>query len=120
MANKRNLKKYVRYTCGALASEILLARAAFPTIQRKDVHAILSDIALLQSATITKASVSFDKKCSDFENRGQYNKARSEYYKLAYAKLFEQFNEGIENIVKKMNSALPAEVRAIIKDAAGK
>ena len=37
MANKRDLKKYIRNTCGALAGEILLARAAFPAIERKTV-----------------------------------------------------------------------------------
>ena len=30
MANKRELKKFIRNTCGALAAEIVLARAAFP------------------------------------------------------------------------------------------
>lgn len=44
MANKRQLKKFVRNTCGALASEIILARAAFPEIARKEVHDIVSDI----------------------------------------------------------------------------
>ncbi len=120
MANKRELKKYVRNVCGALASEILLARAAFPEIERKDVHDIISDIATLQSSTITKASVCFDKKQSDFENCAEYNKERSKYYHIVFEKLADEFDTAVAAIVKKMNAALPETVRETIKEASAK
>lgn len=53
MATKRQLKKAVRNTCGALAAEIIFARAAFPSIDRKNVLDIIVEIAGLQSDTLT-------------------------------------------------------------------
>lgn len=118
MANKRDLKKYIRNTCGSLAGEILLARAAFPVIERKTVHDIINDIAVLQGTTLSKVSVSFDKKARDFAEAGEYRKARSEYYAKAYGSLIGEFDDAVLGIVKKMNAALPAEVREAIKEAA--
>lgn len=118
MATKRDLKKYVRNTCGSLAGEILLARAAFPVIDRKTVHDIINDIAVLQSASLAKVSVAFDKKERDFADPAQYRKARSEYYAKAYGSLVCDFDDAVLEIVKKMNAALPAEVREAIKEAA--
>lgn len=118
MANKRDLKKYIRNTCGSLAGEILLARAAFPVIDRKTVHDIINDIALLQGTSLAKVSVAFDKKERDFADPAEYRKARSAYYTKAYDSLICGFDDAVLEIVKKMNAALPAEVREAIKEAA--
>lgn len=118
MANKRNLKKFVRNTCGSLAAEIILARAAFPTIERKAVHDIINDIAVLQSTTLAKISVAFDKKAKAFDNTAQYRKERKAYFNKAYTSLLDEFNTSVLEIVKKMNAALPQEVRDTIKAAA--
>ncbi len=118
MATKRQLKKFVRNTCGALAAEIIFARAAFPTIDRKTVHDIVADIAGLQADTLAKATIAFDKAPRDFENRAEYKKARRAYFGTAYTKLLDNFDEAVVNIVKRMNAALPEDVKAEIKKAA--
>ena len=118
MANKRDLKKFVRNTCGALAAEIIFARAAFPSIEGKKVQEIVTDIARLQGDTLTKASISFDKSPRDFETRAAYHKARADYYNKAYTKLLDNFDEAVLAIVKNMNAALPADVKAEIKKVA--
>ena len=61
MANKREIKKFIRNTCGALAAEMLLARAAFPEIDRKETYEIITDIATLQTSALAKVGVTFDK-----------------------------------------------------------
>lgn len=118
MANKRDLKKYIRNTCGSLAGEILLARAAFPVIDRKTVHDIINDIVVLQSSSLAKVSVAFDKKACDFADAAAYRKERHEYFAEAFGNLIGQFDDAVLEIVKKMNAALPAEVREAIKEAA--
>ncbi len=118
MASKRDLKKFVRNTCGALAAEIIFARAAFPSINRKEVHDIVTEIARLQGETLSKASISFDKSPREFESHAAYNKARSAYYNTAYTKLLDNFDEAVLAIVKNMNAALPADVKAEIKKVA--
>lgn len=118
MATKRELKKFIRNTCGAIAAEILFARAAFPAIERKAVHEVLFDAASLQGSALRKVSVSFDKCPSDFDTKAEYNKARNEYFRKAYKRLLEEFNAGVVELVKKMNAALPDNVRMTLKDAA--
>ncbi|MDE6196556.1 MAG: hypothetical protein K2F91_01670, partial [Muribaculaceae bacterium] len=87
MANKRQLKKFITNTCGSLAAEIVLARAAFPSIKRESVHDIVVEIARLQSDCLGKVSISFDKTPRDFENKALYRRARSAYFNTAYTKL---------------------------------
>ena len=118
MATKRELKKYVRNVCGSLAAEIVLARAAFPVIARKDVYAILLDIAELQSTTLARTSISYGSAGDRRKDEADYNKKHRAYYKAAYTKLLESFDASVAEIVKKMNAALPEEVRKAIKTAA--
>lgn len=118
MATKRQLKKFVRNTCGALAAEIILARAAFPTIDRKQVHDIIAEIAAVQADTLSKAAITFDKSPRDFEDRSLYKKGRREYFSKAYTSLLDSFDASVDAILKKMNAALPEDVRAQIKVAA--
>ena len=81
MANKRNLKKAIRFACGDMAGECIFAEN---TIEGTDVAAwdqIILDIALLQEEAVNRVSVSFDKVPRDFENKKDYNKARRTYFK---------------------------------------
>ena len=119
MANKRQLKQYVRNTCGALALDMILARESFPQIDRKAVHEVVLDAARLQTRTLSMIGVSFDRTPSQFADVAAYHKARRAFYTEAYRKLIGEFNARVAEIVKKMNAALPAEVRASIKEAIG-
>ena len=117
MANKRELKKFIRNSCGAVAVDMVLAREAFPQIKSNDVHTVVRDAVALQENTIGKVNISFDRCPSDFENAADYAKARRAYFRHAYHKLLVEFDEGIQAIVKTMNAALPQEVRQKIKEA---
>ncbi len=119
MATKRELKKFIRNTCGAIASEMLLARMAFPEIDRKKTYDIIKKVAALQSGMLGKVNVSFDKVPSGFGNDAEYAAARRTYYKKAYGKLTEEFRASVREIVSDMNAALPESVRAVFKDVAG-
>ncbi|MDE6489738.1 MAG: hypothetical protein K2L49_01095 [Muribaculaceae bacterium] len=118
MANKRNLKKQVRYICGDLAGECIMAREVFPSVNAEDANNIVIEIAGLQTSTINKMTFAFDKCVRDFENRQAYNKARSAYYSAAYKTLTEEFNASTKEIVKKMNSLLNKEIREANKSTA--
>lgn len=116
MANKRQLKKFIRNFCGAAAAEILLARAAFPQMDRKKVYDIVKEIASLQSAALNCVTLTFPQSPDAFENSRQYSKARKAYFREAYSKLIEGFDAKMTDIVKKMNEALPEEARKEIKE----
>jgi hypothetical protein len=118
MANKRQLKKFVRNVCGDLATEILVSSYCDNRINRDNVNVIVCDIADLQAETIAHCSFSFDKSARDFENKADYRKARYAYNRQAYKQLLNKFNEGVKAVVKSMNQALPAEVKEENKKAA--
>ncbi len=117
MANKRDLKKFIRNTCGALAVDMIFARESFNQIDRKAVHDIVLDAARLQGKTIRRVNFSYDRTPESFDDYKAYKKARSLYYRQAYSSLLSDFNTDVAEIVKKMNAALPEEVRKAIKDA---
>lgn len=116
MANKRQLKKFIRNFCGSAAAEILLAYGAFPTMERKKVYDIVREIAALQASSLNRVSVSFDKTPDAFDSPRQYSKARRDYYRKAYGKLIKDFDTKMIDIVKEMNEALPEEARQEIKE----
>lgn len=118
MANKRQLKKFIRNTCGALAAEMLLARAAFPNIDRKETFNVISDAAALQTRTLSALNIVFDKDRKEFETEAAFRKARSRYYATAYDALLDKFDKSVVEIVKKMNAMLPEDVRKAFKEAA--
>ncbi|MDO5395612.1 MAG: hypothetical protein Q4F07_06580 [Bacteroidales bacterium] len=111
MANKRQLKKNVRYTCGDLAAEILIASHVYKGFDRKEVVRIVSEIASLQEGTLKHISFSFDKSRASFESASAYNAAKAAYYRTAYKKLMAEFNEKVAAIVKDMNAAMPQAVK---------
>lgn len=108
MANKRELKKAIKTVCGDLAGECLVARDFVPNIDRKKMEEIIFKIADLQYSTIENVTFSFDKTAGSFDNKHDYKKARDAYFKKGYTKLTSEFNKSVEEIVRKMNSALPA------------
>ncbi len=117
MATKRQLKKFIRNACGCIAAEMILARAAFPQIERKKAYDVIRDAAALQTRTLSRVNIGFDKAPDAFESIHAYRKGRRAYYAEAYSHLLKEFDEGINAIVKEMNAALPEEVRTAIKEA---
>lgn len=115
MANKRQLKKHIRYVCGDMAAEILCARAAFDGFDNDAVAQIIGKIANLQVQTLDKVSFSFDKARNNFADEHEYNKAHKAYYRAAFAKLNKEFVDGVKDIVKDMNAAMPQAVKDQLK-----
>lgn len=111
MANLRDLKKEVRYACGELAAECMIAAHYVEGVDPKAMSEIVGKIASLQGSALSHVSFSFDKTQKNFENRAAYLKARKEYFKKAYASFREKFNEKVVEIVRDMNAALPQSVK---------
>lgn len=99
-----------------MAAEIVLARAAFPEISRKEVHDIVSDIARMQCTNLAKVGISYDKTPRDFDTLAEYHKAKRAYFNTAFSKLIDEFNDEVAGMVQRMNKALPEQVRHTIKE----
>ncbi len=117
MTNKRQLKKYVKYVCGDLAAEIIIARHIFDGYDNKAVEKLVLDIAQLQETTLANISFAFDKAKHDFASAAEYRKALTTYRHTAYKKLLDEFHNGVEAIVKEMNAITPQTVRDTFKSA---
>lgn len=109
MANKRDLKKSIKYICSDLASECVFAIELMPNIDKTKMGEVINEIAKLQFSTIEHLTFSFDKSPKDFSDAKAYKKAKAEYFKKAYESIEKEFNEKVEIIVKSMNSALPSK-----------
>lgn len=120
MANKRQLKKQIHYVCGDLAAEIIIAGHMVKSIDRQVVTNIVNQIAALQVKSLANCSFSFDKTKADFADGKAYHTARAKYNKAAFRHLKEEFNNAVTEIVKAMNTALPAEQKEANKKVAGK
>lgn len=108
MASKRILKKQVKYICGDVALECAFALQTIPNIDKQIISDTITDVARLQTETLSKISFAFDKAALDYENKSSYNKEKSDYYRQAFTRLRVEFNEHLLKIVEKMNSALPS------------
>ena len=120
MANKRNLKKQVKYVCGDIATDCLIAGNYVKGVDKKTMQELVGKLASIQDNTLKNISFSFDKTPGDFENRHAYYAARKAYYKKAFASLKDKFNDRIQEIIKEMNAALPQEVKDANKAEANK
>lgn len=117
MANKRQLKKQIKCICGDLAGECIVARDLIPGIDFKSMNEIIYKIAELQSSALARVTFSFDKTPKDFDSVQEYHAASKKYYASAYSKLRDDFNNGVQEIVKEMNSQLPEEQKDANKKA---
>lgn len=114
MASIRNTKKEIRYSCGDLASELLIAAYAIKGFDKSVATQSLIEIASMQIDAVGKCSFSFDHSRADFENGHEYRKARGKYVAAAFRKLNKEMLEKTQTIVDGMNAAMPQH----IKDAA--
>lgn len=111
MANKRNLKKSVRRICSDIATECMITAEYVKGIDPRTMYAIVDKVASLQENALKSISFSFYKVPSDFVNRHEYNKARNDYFKKAFASFRQKLSNHVNDIVKEMNESLPAEVK---------
>lgn len=116
MSNKRDLKKQIKFVCGDIACECIMARNFIPGVDAEKMNKNIYDVASLQTSTLKRVSFVYDKVVSDFENKSAYQKAKSRYFADAYKKLNSDFNDSINAIVKSMNDALSKEQKEAQKN----
>ena len=107
MSSKRLFKKRVRYVCGDMAAECILAKTFINGVDESKMTDIVIRIAQLQEATLKKATFVFDKVSHDFDNKAVYNEDKTKYMKKAFHSLKNEFNQEVHKIVKEMNAVLP-------------
>lgn len=120
MANKRDLKKFVSHNCGMVAGECVLAMEYIDGVDLEKMGQALLGVADLQLASLKLISFSYDKSPRDFDTPHAYHKARRDYYKKAYSTFVHDFMTHLQEIVAKMNEAMPEQARKEMKNKAAK
>ncbi len=120
MANKRILKKQIKYICGEVALQCIITRECFSSSNSEKLNELVIVTADLQEKTLKNVTFAFDKTAKAFSNRAEYNKAATAYFKQAYNVLHKEFNGQIQEILKQLNAEMPAEQREANKKAASK
>lgn len=109
--NKRTLKKEIRLICGSMAAECVMAIIDIPGADREKFDDCIRSIAELQTNVLRLVNLSFPRSASSFESKKEYAAEKSKYYKASFRKLKADFNHRLEEIIKDMNSALPADFK---------
>lgn len=120
MANKRILKKQIKYICGEVAMQSILTREFVEGTDADTLNELVIKTADLQQHALKNVSFAFDKAPADFENKALYHKAHRAYYRQAYKKFHSEFNNHIQQIVDSLNKAIPAAQREHNKEVAAK
>ncbi|MDE5835673.1 MAG: hypothetical protein K2H50_01550 [Paramuribaculum sp.] len=107
MANKRQLKKEIRYICGEVAAECALAKYLVEDVNKDVLNDSLRDVAALQEETLSRVNVNFDKVPKNFDSLKAYNITKKNFMDKAFKSLTDEFNKRVQEIIDKMNSALP-------------
>ena len=108
MASIRKTKKDIRYACGDIAAELLIASHIIKGFDKEESNKIINDIASLQIDALSKCSFDYDKTLGDFENGKEDRAARHAYTVAAFRKLNEEMATRMQEIVDKMNAATKA------------
>ena len=107
MSSIRRTKKMIRYACGDIAAELLIASYAIKDFNRDETANIINDIASLQVDALSKCNFIFDKSKSDFENEKSNRETKNKYYSAAFRHLKDEMSTRMQKIVDKMNAAMP-------------
>lgn len=118
MAKKRTLKKNITRISSDLLAANLLAKYALPGTDIEATNAIIEEILGMEEKALSHISFSYDRTERDFANAKEFRRARHQYYKEAYAKLVLDFNQQLQDIIKKMNAARLKEENTAVKTEA--
>lgn len=116
MANKREFKKFAAALGAGVAEDIMINYYANPGIDSAVADNCVRKVLMAAEKAIKNSNVFFDKGPSAFENREDYTRAHSEFFKALFKKINSDLLTEIEEAVKEFNAAVPAEVKARNKE----
>lgn len=105
MSSLRSFRKNIRFVCGELAAECLIARNFIKGVDAEEFGKIVVEVAKLQEEALARVNITFDKSRKDFENAADYAKARKAYLANAYNHLADNFNAKVRELIARMNAA---------------
>ena len=109
ITNKRQIKKYINRVCEDVAQEVLPTAVYAKAITDEEAENILTELSYIQSKAISRISISFDKTQDTFDKIQSFNTAKTAYYRQAYKKLIDDFNNEVKKILSPLNKAIASK-----------
>lgn len=112
MASKRDFKKSVDAVGAAVVDELV---AAYYNIKCVDKDKIANSMELALGALAkakNNSNIFFDRGAGAFADKKEYAKAKKAFFKALFLKINTEFSEELNEAMKALNEALPAEVKA--------
>ena len=118
MCNKRNFKKDVEGIGSSAINEMMVAYVNIKDVDRKGVAEAVEIVLGAMTSAKDEANICFDRGPRSFADSKEYSKARRAFFKALFAKIANDFNQNLEEALKKFNAALPESVKEAQKVAA--
>ena len=119
MANKREFKKNVEAIGASACAPMMEIYQTLEEDKKETVEKAVAQVLGAVAAARSNADITFDKGVKAFENLKEYSKAKKDFYKKLFGKISDDFSKELEEALKLFNSAVPEEVKAENKAAAG-
>lgn len=91
-----------------------MARHFIPGADIDALDGIILDAARLQTDALQRLTFAFDKQSADFSSGREYRTARRRYYRQAYASFRDKFLAHVNELVHRLNAALPKPAKELI------
>lgn len=105
MAKKRNLKKFVQNLAENVVVNVLPHAVHAGIITEQRAHELIHEISVAQAQTLSRLSVSFDKRMREFGTKADFHKAKYAYFKQVCSQAYTEFVGKIQNILSEVNKA---------------
>ena len=109
--NKRDFKKYVESLGDSACASMVDIYDTYDKVDKEKVANAIEKVISAVAAAKTNADITFDKGVKAFDNIVEYSKAKKDFYKKLFKKIYEDFYKELDEAVKEFNSAVPAEVK---------
>lgn len=109
LTNKRQIKKYINRVCEDVAQEVLPTAVYAKAITEEEADNILTDLSYLQTKSLSRLNISFDKASDAFSKIQAFKTAKASYYRQAYKQLIEDFNNEVQKLISPVNKAVSSK-----------
>lgn len=109
--NKRDFKKYVESVGDSACASMVDVFETEENIDKEKVANAVEKVLSAVAAAKSNADVTFDKGVRAFDSLVEYSKAKKNFYRQLFKKIYEDFYNELEDAVKEFNAAIPEEVK---------
>lgn len=105
ITSKRDLKKHIDRIEDEVVQVVIPAAVYSGLLTEEKASDILKKLASLTLQAKERISINFDKTPKAFDSHQAYKYARMHYFKQAYAKALNDYEQGVQKLIDPINEA---------------